>query len=109
CMANSIEGRVPFMDHCIVEFAIGLQRSYKLTGTGRAKKLLKDTFSDVLPEYIVKRRKAGFGMPLRSIFSNGEKIDQLLDLEFFAGFGLFDVDHIKSVGQSHVQGDEDNS
>src|ERR1700751_2451201 len=85
-MANSVECRVPFLDHRIIEFAYSIPRNYKLTANGKFKRILKDTFKEQLPAYILKRRKAGFGMPLRSILSNPKTIYALLDKEFFAGF-----------------------
>ena len=109
CMANSVEGRVPFMDHRVVEFALSIPRSYKLSAGGRSKRILKDTFSEQLPSYILKRRKAGFGMPLRSIFGDRKKVDGLLDLDFFDGYSMFDVDHIRRLILSHIEGREDNS
>ncbi len=43
-MANSIECRVPFLDHRIIEFAYSIKRNYKLSNTGKSKRILKDTF-----------------------------------------------------------------
>lgn len=108
-MGNSVENRVPFLDHRLVEFAAGLPRKYKLGGSLLTKKILKDTYGPKLPSYIIKRRKAGFGMPLRSIFSDGRKVDQLLDRDFFQdfeGFSLPDIDRIK---EEHLRGIGDNS
>jgi hypothetical protein len=48
-------------------------------------------------------------MPLRSIFSDRRKIDELLDVDFFGGYDMFDVDHMKAIVDSHVEGREDNS
>ena len=108
-MAHGVEGRVPFMDHRLVEFALNIPRSYRLSPSGNPKKILKDAMNGLLPDGILKRRKAGFGMPLRSIFSSKNKVNELLDLEFFHGFELFDVDHIRSLVYSHISGKEDNS
>ena len=108
-MANGVEGRVPFMDHRVVEFALTLPRKYKMSLSGNPKVILKDTMKGRLPDGIIKRRKAGFGMPLRSIFSSSHKINELLDLEFFYGFDVFNIDHVKSLIDSHISGKEDNS
>ncbi|MCZ6820737.1 MAG: asparagine synthase (glutamine-hydrolyzing) [Calditrichaeota bacterium] len=108
-MANSVESRVPFLDHRIVEFAYTIPRAWKLSDTGVAKKILKDTLKPYLPSYILKRRKAGFGMPLRSIFSSQDKVSSLLDFEFFGSFDSFSVPNIKRMISSHQQGREDNS
>jgi len=108
-MANSVENRVPFLDHRLVEYATRLPRSYKLGGNLLTKKILKETFGPHLPPYIIKRRKAGFGMPLRSIFSSRQKIDQLLDLEFFANFDGFSIPDIQRIKDEHLNGIGDNS
>lgn len=109
CMANSMEGRVPFMDHRVVEFALSLRRSHKLSGWGRTKRIMKDTYTGRLPDYILKRLKAGFGMPLRSIFSDRAHIERLLDMDFLSGFSFFDLDHIRTVIENHLSGWEDNA
>lgn len=108
-MANSVECRVPFLDHRVVEFAYSIPRHYKLTSDGKFKRILKDTFSDQVPGYILKRRKAGFGMPLRSIFSQRAHVDRLLDRSFFANFNKFSGEHIERVIDNHLAGKEDNS
>lgn len=109
CMANSVEGRVPFLDHRLVDLALNLPREWKLSNTGVTKKILKETFQGHLPNFILKRRKAGFGMPLRSIFSSQQKIAELLDREFFSNFDSFDLTNINSLIDNHVSGREDNS
>jgi asparagine synthase (glutamine-hydrolysing) len=108
-MANSVECRVPFLDHRIVEFAYNLPRNYKLSNTGKPKKILKEAFSDKLPSYIFNRRKAGFGMPLRSIFSSQTNVDCLLDRSFFSNFNRFSMQHIQAIIENHQSGREDNS
>jgi asparagine synthase (glutamine-hydrolysing) len=108
-MANSVECRVPFLDHRIVEFAYSIPRNYKLTSSGTFKRILKDSFKTQLPDYILNRRKAGFGMPLRSIFSKQKTIDVLLDRSFFANFNRFSVPDIDKVVENHINGKEDNS
>ena len=108
-MANSVECRVPFLDHRLIEFAYSIKRSYKLSNTGKSKRILKDTFKRQLPSYIVNRRKAGFGMPLRSIFSSKSKVNHLLDKSFFSNFNHFSVDNIDKIIKNHISGKEDNS
>lgn len=108
-MANSVECRVPFLDHRIVEFAYSIPRDYKLSNTGASKQILKDSFQKQLPSYIINRRKAGFGMPLRSIFSSQENINRLLDKSFFSNFKGFSIQHIDHIIANHISGKEDNS
>jgi len=108
-MANSVECRVPFLDHRIIEFAYSIPLNYKLTASGKFKRILKDTFRGKVPSYILKRRKAGFGMPLRSIFSDSENVNRLLDRAFFANFHSFSVEDIDRIVENHITGKEDNS
>jgi asparagine synthase (glutamine-hydrolysing) len=108
-MANSVECRVPFLDKHIVEFAYSIKRNFKLSNTGTSKRILKDAFKQQLPDYIINRRKAGFGMPLRSIFSSHTKIDQLLDKSFFSNFNQFSIPNIEQIINNHISGKEDNS
>jgi len=108
-MANSVECRVPFLDKHIVEFAYSIKRNFKLSNTGTSKRILKDAFKQQLPDYIINRRKAGFGMPLRSIFSTDAKVNQLLDKSFFNNFNQFSIPNIEKIISNHISGKEDNS
>ncbi len=109
CMANSAEGRVPFLDYRLVEFACSLPLHYRLSRLGKIKTILKDSYRNKLPAYILKRRKAGFGMPMRSIFSSEKKIKELLDEEFFSYTGYFSINNINRIIRNHINGSEDNS
>jgi len=108
-MANSIEARVPFLDRELVEFAYSLPLKYKLSKLGRTKHILKESYSGLLPDYILHRRKAGFGMPLRSILKKDEKLNNLLDRQFFNDFGGFNIPNIDRTILNHQTGVEDNS
>jgi asparagine synthase (glutamine-hydrolysing) len=63
-MAASIESRVPFLDHTLVEFAAGMPDKLKLRGRFH-KFALKEALWDLLPRDIVHRKKMGFPTPLR--------------------------------------------
>jgi asparagine synthase (glutamine-hydrolysing) len=64
-MAASIESRVPFLDHTLVEFAVRLPDSWKLSGW-TTKRVLREAMKSVLPESILQRPKMGFPVPLRA-------------------------------------------
>jgi asparagine synthase (glutamine-hydrolysing) len=64
-MAASLEGRSPFLDHQLVEWAARLPERYKVRGSG-GKVLLRRAFADTLPEGIQRRGKQGFGIPVGS-------------------------------------------
>ena len=61
-MAASIESRVPFLDHKLVEFAAKLPDSMKLTGW-TTKRILREAMKGVLPESVLRRPKMGFPVP----------------------------------------------
>jgi asparagine synthase (glutamine-hydrolysing) len=61
-MAASIESRVPFLDHALVEFALSIPSALKIRGLG-GKEILKAAMKDLLPESILNRRKLGFPTP----------------------------------------------
>ncbi len=64
-MANSVELRVPLLDHKLLEFAASLPANYKVRGL-KTKYLLTKTLAHLLPDEIGKRKKAGFPLPYAS-------------------------------------------
>ena len=69
-MATSIEARVPFLDHHLVEYALGLPRSLKVQGV-TGKHILKRALEEILPHDLLYERKRGFGAPVREWFREG--------------------------------------
>jgi asparagine synthase (glutamine-hydrolysing) len=69
-MANSLELRVPLLDHKVLEFAASLRPECKVKGK-ETKRVLKAAFAKVLPSEIVHRKKAGFPVPYESWLRNG--------------------------------------
>lgn len=63
-MASSIESRVPFLDHTLVEFSTTIPDSLKIRGKTQ-KYILKRALGDLLPPRIIQRQKMGFPTPLR--------------------------------------------
>jgi len=108
-MANGVEVRVPFLDHRVVELAYSLPRSFKLGAGGNAKRVLKAAFADQVPEHVVKRKKAGFAMPIRSIFGDRARTLALLDVPRLAEAAGTAPDVVHGVVDRHVAGAEDNS
>jgi asparagine synthase (glutamine-hydrolysing) len=76
-MATSIELRVPFLDHRLVEYAATLPSRYKMNGRD-PKFILKQVVKDRLPENIIRRKKMGFPTPLE-IMLKGELYDYCRD------------------------------
>jgi len=69
-MATSVEARVPFLDHHLVEYALGLPRSLKVQGAS-GKHILKQALEEILPHDLLYERKRGFGAPVREWFREG--------------------------------------
>jgi asparagine synthase (glutamine-hydrolysing) len=66
-MGASIEGRVPFLDHVFVEYAMGIPSSMKTAG-GESKHILKRAVRGLIPDSIIDRPKQGFGAPVHEWF-----------------------------------------
>jgi asparagine synthase (glutamine-hydrolysing) len=74
-MAASIESRVPFLDHELVEFTARIPREYSIRGMA-GKFILKEAVEDILPSSIVYRKKMGFPTPWEYWLA-GPKLDEL--------------------------------
>jgi asparagine synthase (glutamine-hydrolysing) len=61
-MSMSIESRVPFLDHVLVEFATRLPQRMKLNGF-TTKRILREAVKDLIPQAILTRPKMGFPVP----------------------------------------------
>jgi asparagine synthase (glutamine-hydrolysing) len=87
-MSVSIEPRVPFLDHLLVEFTMNLPMELKVAG-GVAKSLFKEAVRGVLPDDVIDRPKMGFGAPmvqwLRGPFGEAMRAE-LLSTRFFDRF-----------------------
>jgi asparagine synthase (glutamine-hydrolysing) len=108
-MANSLEVRVPYLDHTFVEYVGGLPTMYKLRGL-TTKYLLKMAVKNILPKEIVQRKKKGFGIPLSKWF-NHELKDFLLSYlneERIKKAGIFHYPYIKQLLDEHFSYKRDN-
>ena len=68
-MANSLELRVPLLDHQVLEFAASLPASFKLKNKS-TKHILKKALSKRLPPAILNRKKTGFPVPYAGWLGN---------------------------------------
>jgi asparagine synthase (glutamine-hydrolysing) len=98
-MANSLEVRTPFLDFEVVNFLFSLPDQYKID-SGMRKKLLQDTFRDMLPPELYGRPKKGFEVPLlkwlrkdlRSTIQN-----DLLSGSFIEEQGIFNYSEVRKL------------
>ncbi len=98
-MANGLEIRSPFLDHYLVDFAFTLPSRFKVQGSKR-KKILQDTYRDLLPKALYNRPKKGFEVPLLKWFRKEMKsliVDDLLSRKHIEAQGLFDPEAIEKL------------
>jgi asparagine synthase (glutamine-hydrolysing) len=100
-MANSLEVRVPFLDHTVVDYAFSLPIESKIDSSGR-KKIVRDTFRNDLPPELYTRSKKGFEVPLlkwfrkelRSLIEN-----EYLSQAFIEGQNIFRYEKVQALKQ----------
>jgi len=97
-MAHSIEARVPFLDHTLVEFANMIPNNLKLRGSNE-KYILKKVMKDILPNEILKRKKHPFIVPIIDWFEKDmtDLAGTLLSEENVKRQGYFNYDFVKKV------------
>ena len=98
-MSQSLEVRVPFLDHKIVDFAFSLPADYKIDSKSR-KKIIRDTFKDLLPPELLSKKKQGFEVPMLKWFKTDLKsmiTNELLEDKFIDEQGIFNLDEIKKL------------
>lgn len=98
-MSQSLEVRVPFLDHKLVDFAFTLPTEYKIDYKQR-KKILKDAFKSELPEELYHRGKQGFEVPLLKWFNTDLKsmiTDDLLNDTFIKEQGIFNPTAVSNL------------
>lgn len=106
-MAHSIEGRVPFLDHELVEFAQMLPphlKLHRLTG----KYILRQFARTILPDTVTKRRKMPFYVPIENYFQQPEFLDMMQDLlsdKSVRERGLFQLQAVSKLRSSMQQRD----
>jgi asparagine synthase (glutamine-hydrolysing) len=90
-MANGVEGRFPFLDHRIVEFANTLPQSLKLRSLQREKYLVRKAAEACLPADIAKRPKFPYRAPIQDIFTSRafQQYRELLTGESLRESGIF--------------------
>jgi asparagine synthase (glutamine-hydrolysing) len=105
-MAHSVEARVPFLDHEVVEFARRLPPSYKLS-EGIGKKILKKVAEPYVDSDLLYRRKQGFGAPMDKWFTEpefGKACLAAFDRSALVREGFFDTGYARSLLEGQVAG-----
>jgi len=107
-MAVTLEVRVPFLDHTLVEFAAKIPSRLKIKRTEK-KYILKKAFSDILPRKILYRRKQGFGVPLVHYFRNELKDFAYKEIFDSGEFDYYDKNFLENLWQKHQKRHADYS
>ncbi len=109
-MATSLEARVPYLDHRIVELCTSMPIHLKLKGL-TSKYILRKAFSNLIPEEILKRRKQGFTIPLAPWFRKELKdfTQEILSQDSIAKRDYFNYNYIKRILKEHLEERRDYS
>ncbi|HLL74672.1 MAG TPA: asparagine synthase (glutamine-hydrolyzing) [Pyrinomonadaceae bacterium] len=106
-MAASIESRVPFLDHKLVEFTARLPERLKLRRRWTTKYVLRRAMKGLLPEPILARRKMGFPVPVGKWFRNEFRhvVDEYVLSDRAASRGVFDQEFVRTMVARHAAGE----
>jgi asparagine synthase (glutamine-hydrolysing) len=106
-MAASIESRVPFLDHKLVEFTVRLPDRLKVRHGWTTKYVLRKAMKDLLPEPILTRKKMGFPVPIGKWFRGEFRpvIDEYVLGERASARDIFDREFVSSLVARHHAGE----
>jgi asparagine synthase (glutamine-hydrolysing) len=107
-MAVSLEGRVPFLDYRVVEFAAKIPSELKLKGF-KLRHIQKKIFENRFPDYVFQQKKKGFGAPVGTWIRNElrEMTHDMLSEEHIRKQGVFNPAIIQKTLENHFQMKED--
>lgn len=107
-MAASVETRVPFLDHHLVEYAMGVPRELKVEGAS-GKHILKRALEEVLPRELLYQRKRGFGAPIKEWLrdSSTELLDAHILNSPMRRRNFFDYRFVARLVEEHRRGARD--
>jgi asparagine synthase (glutamine-hydrolysing) len=109
-MAASLEARVPFLDHQLVEFAYNIPPQFQTHGLS-GKRILKETIAPLLPDVVLHRKKLGFPTPWEFWLSGpkSEAIEKLLLDPRTTERGLVRPEAVRTLFAEHRAGYRDNA
>ena len=108
-MANSLEVRVPLLNHTLVEYASQIPHSLKLHGM-TTKYILRRALKDQLPKSILARGKKGFNMPVAKWFAGPLRplVEDMLSESRLKREGYFEPAYVKQLMDEHMSGYRDH-
>jgi asparagine synthase (glutamine-hydrolysing) len=98
-MANSVEGRYPFLDYRVIEFCSTLPSDYKLRGLNE-KYLLKKLLINKIPDSILRRQKQPYRAPIKNVFLSNHSSDyvkSMLSESYFRKAGIFNYNSVSGL------------
>jgi asparagine synthase (glutamine-hydrolysing) len=109
-MANALEARGPFLDHELMELAARIPSSIKFKGH-RQKYILKKALEPLLPRDILRRRKAGFNVPVAAWLHGelGRRAREVLSADRLAAAGFFRPEVVRTLLDDHAARRADHS
>ena len=104
-MTHSLEGREPFLDHRILEFAAQLPDNFKYDN-GIKKRILKDITHQYIPQKLLDRPKMGFAIPIASWLNNQLKdyVEEYINKDRIVKQGIFNWSYISQLKTSFYSG-----
>jgi asparagine synthase (glutamine-hydrolysing) len=107
-MAFSLEARVPFLDHRIVEWAASVPEDRKIRGAV-TKRILRETFEDRLPRELLERPKRGFDLPLAAWIRGPLRplAEELLSADGLGRWSALRPDAVRGMLDLHLRGKQD--
>ena len=101
-MSVSLEGREPFLDQHVIEWAAGLPAEYKIYN-GQRKYILRKIVYKYIPESIMNRPKMGFSVPLNNWLNDVLKplVDKYLDETFIKKQNIFNIEYVSQIKRSY--------
>jgi asparagine synthase (glutamine-hydrolysing) len=109
-MANSLETRVPFLDHSLVDFAWSLPLEFKIKkNTG--KKIVRDVLDKYVPFHLLDRPKRGFGVPVDAWlrYELRDWAEELLSVDRLKKDGFFNVKNVRDMWNDHLDVKNNNA
>ena len=109
-MSVSLEGREPFLDQHVIEWAARLPVDYKYN-KGNKKFIIKEIVHKYIPKAMIDRPKMGFGIPIVSWLETELKpfVDRYLDDAFIIKQGIFNNDEVQRIREAFYNGKKERA
>lgn len=107
-MLNSLEVRVPFLDHLLVPLVLSLPEKYKIRNL-KTKWLLKHFAGAYLPENVIRRPKRGFTVPVSQWIRKSDMIREFIADSDYYRHNLLNHNYVQNLLDAHISNKQDNA